>query len=112
MNEYKLCRVDELEGSKGSKGFSVETADGVVEMFLVRDGEQVFAYSNSCPHTGATLEWMPDKFLDLEKIFIQCSVHGAIFTIENGLCVGGPCNGQSLEKQQIVIRGGEVFLVV
>lgn len=111
MIEQRLCKLDEIAAPKGSKGFSLSTENGVLEMFLVRDGDQVFGYRNSCPHTGATLQWMADKFLDLEESYIQCSIHGAIFNIDDGLCVGGPCGGQSLEKLDIAIRDEVVYLL-
>jgi nitrite reductase/ring-hydroxylating ferredoxin subunit len=28
---------------------------------------------------------------------IQCATHGALFLIESGECVAGPCAGQSLQ---------------
>ncbi|MFP6798982.1 MAG: Rieske (2Fe-2S) protein, partial [Pseudomonas sp.] len=33
---------------------------------------------------------------------IQCATHGALFLIESGECVAGPCAGQSL--QELAIR--------
>ena len=38
----------------------------------------------------------PDQFLDPSNSLIQCATHGALFLIENGECVAGPCAGQSL----------------
>lgn len=103
-----LCLLDDL-GEPGSKGFSVGDAESV-NLFVVRSKGQVFAYQNSCPHTGAPLEWKADQFLDFEDRFIQCAMHGALFEIDNGKCVRGPCAGSSLQAVELEISGNKVFL--
>ena len=111
MSEHFLCRLGEL-ANPGSKGFEV-MPDGEtkpVSGFVVRKGVHVYAYRNSCPHTGAPLEWMPDQFLDLADSFIQCSLHGALFVIEDGRCLRGPCVGDHLQPLSVELRQGEVWL--
>lgn len=104
-----LCALQDLpEGS--SRGFSIELAGGYQDVFLVRKGGRVFAYHNSCPHTGAPLDWVPDRFLNLDGDLIQCATHHALFRIEDGLCVAGPCVGASLRPLAVVVEGGEVYL--
>jgi nitrite reductase/ring-hydroxylating ferredoxin subunit len=62
----------------------------------VRREGRVFVYRNRCPHRGMPLEWEQDRFLDNSASLIRCAVHGALFLIESGECVIGPCEGQSL----------------
>ena len=81
----KLCGLDELENFQ-SKGFNI----GEQQLFAVRQNQQVFVYHNRCPHLGIQLEWLPDKFLDIDGELIQCSTHGALFTIDEGLAVLDP----------------------
>jgi len=83
---------------KGCKGLT-ESGQPALEtpFFAVRQGDQIHLYRNHCPHLGLPLEWMPDQFLDREGHYIQCATHGALFRIDNGLCVSGPCQGESLE---------------
>ncbi len=38
--------------------------------FLLMVGEKMLCYINSCPHTGATLNWNPNRFLDVNQEFI------------------------------------------
>ena len=104
-----LCTLDEL-GDPASRGFSVRWGDTVVEMFVVRRGDDVFGYLNNCPHTGAPLDWSPDDFLDANGAFIQCAMHGALFKIENGYCVLGPCAGQNLTRVSLRVREGLVIV--
>ncbi len=105
-----VCSLDELD-DPGSRGFSFEVDGATVEAFVVqRDGE-VFAYRNSCPHTGATLDWIEHQFLDLDQAFIQCAVHDARFEMDTGLCIAGPCSGESLQPIAVEQIDGMVFLV-
>lgn len=56
----------------------------------------MYVYKNRCPHRGVGLEWLPDQFLDSSASLIQCATHGALFLIEDGECIAGPCEGKSL----------------
>jgi nitrite reductase/ring-hydroxylating ferredoxin subunit len=87
-----LCAPQQLTEGQ-SRGFLL---DGINLLAVRRDG-QVYAYRNRCPHRGVPLEWQPDQFLDHSQSMIQCATHGALFLIESGECVAGPCAGQSLK---------------
>lgn len=67
-------------------------------VFAVRKNGQVYLYRNRCPHRGVPLNWQPDDFLDDSHSLIRCASHGALFTIEDGQCVAGPCAGKELES--------------
>ena len=112
LPEIYLCELDDLSEPKSSKGFSLSAESGQWEVVLVRNNDQVHGYRNSCPHTGAPLEWQPDQFLDMTDSFIQCSIHGALFTLESGYCVRGPCAGRSLEPLSVKNTNGKLYLVV
>jgi nitrite reductase/ring-hydroxylating ferredoxin subunit len=70
----------------------------------------VVAYENSCPHLGSPLDWVPDRFLDLERRHILCATHGALFRIADGFCVGGPCAGKSLKPVASRVEAGGIYL--
>jgi nitrite reductase/ring-hydroxylating ferredoxin subunit len=108
MQRHSLCAYDELD-EPGSLGFELSHNDETVSLFVVRRDNQVHAYINSCPHTGVGLEWVPDQFLDLDKSFIECATHGALFTIEEGKCVSGPCAGDSLQAVNVAVEDGVVY---
>ncbi|WP_122709968.1 Rieske (2Fe-2S) protein [Pseudomonas viridiflava] len=86
-----LCTSSDLPESQ-SRGFELED----YRLLAIRRQGEVFIYRNRCPHRGIPLEWQPDQFLDSSASLIQCATHGALFLIENGECVAGPCEGQSL----------------
>ena len=108
MTPSPLCALAAIE-DPGAKEFVVEQ-DGVrLRIFVVRQGGEVFGYVNSCPHVGAPLNMEDDKFLDIFKSGILCANHFALFEIESGYCVRGPCKGRSLQPFAVMVKGGMVM---
>jgi nitrite reductase/ring-hydroxylating ferredoxin subunit len=103
MPTIQLCKLNEL-AIIDTRGFLIEELTPNRNIFVIRDNEQVYAYENQCPHTRAPLDWMPDQFLNIDKEYIQCSGHGALFELSSGRCVYGPCAGQSLRPVQVNIE--------
>ena len=67
-----------------------------MQLFAVRRAGQLYAYLNRCPHRNVPLEWEADQFLDASASLIQCATHGALFLVESGECIAGPCEGKHL----------------
>ena len=111
----KICLpfvVDEI-ADPGSRSFSVRNKSTELTGFVVRQGQNIYAYLNQCPHTGVTLNWLEDIFLNSDKNLIQCAVHGALFSIKDGLCLWGPCLNKSLEKLELDIGAeGRIFIEI
>lgn len=80
-------------------------------IMLVRKGLEVKAYVNSCPHTGAPLDFVDGKFLNIEQTHIQCTTHDALFEVSSGRCIAGPCPGQHLKAVEIEVINGQIWLV-
>jgi nitrite reductase/ring-hydroxylating ferredoxin subunit len=70
----------------------------------------VLAWRNACPHMGIELDWEPSRLLSRDGRYLRCTGHGALFRKDTGLCVRGPCAGESLRSQPIRIDGGRVAL--
>ena len=104
-----LCRVEDISSETG-KEVTIDGPDGRRYVALFRRKGRVFAYLNTCPHQGRSLNWAPDEFLFGEDQNLVCAHHGACFDIESGECVDGPCKGASLTPVSVVVRDGEVFL--
>ena len=79
-------------------------------LFAVRRGDSVRVFVNACPHIGTPLDWVPNRFLSADGSLIICAVHGAEFRIDDGVCIRGPCRGDSLEAVLIEIKDGIVFV--
>ena len=89
------------------------TVDGAVESLVVHrgaDGATVRAWLNICPHAGRRMDWAPGEFLLSREGLLVCAAHGAGFELAAGLCVSGPCRGQSLRAVAVVVREGQVEL--
>ena len=100
MNQYRISSIPE----NGSKGLSLKRGEYEIKVMVVRKGEAIFCYYNICPHTGINLDWNPGQFLDITGKLIQCSTHGALFQIEDGYCISGPCAGQKLLPLKVKIE--------
>ena len=68
------------------------------------------AWLNVCPHAGRRLDWAPGRFLVSKAGQLVCAVHGAGFARDSGLCVAGPCRGQSLQPVAVRVHDGRVLL--
>lgn len=102
---HTLCSVDAID-EESAQSFKVEGRS----IFAVKKDGAVFVYVNSCPHIGIQLEFQPNQFLDMENRFIQCSNHGALFEIETGECIVGPCSGQSLIPVEFAIQDNQIVV--
>jgi len=109
VTRTRLCALEEIS-EPGSRGFRIGSGGDAFAFFIVRHGGRVVAYENVCPHVGSPLDFMPDRFLDIEKRLILCATHGALFRIADGHCVGGPCAGQALTPVPIQIESGAIYL--
>ena len=83
--------------------------DGVAEsLILYRDGDDVRAWLNICPHAGRRLDWAPGRFLLSKDGLLVCAAHGASFELREGACVAGPCRGESLRAVAVSVVDGQV----
>lgn len=104
-----LCRLSDLVDG-ASKGFELGDGANRFQLFVVRRSSRVYAYENSCPHTGGPLDWVEDQYLTREKDLILCATHGALFRIETGECLAGPCMGEWLRALKVRVEGDDVVL--
>ncbi|AFJ02453.1 Rieske (2Fe-2S) region [Methylophaga frappieri] len=95
-----------------AREFEITVDDSQMAGFVMRFEGVIYAYLNLCPHLRVPLNWKPDTFMSLEGTHIECSVHGALFNPDDGLCISGPCRGQSLTRLNIETDNkGDVYLV-
>ncbi|MDH4108493.1 MAG: Rieske 2Fe-2S domain-containing protein [Gammaproteobacteria bacterium] len=107
--EITVGRLDEL-GDPDCREFTIGEGDWPFRGFVVRRGDSVYAYQNYCMHVGHQLNWKPDSFLTRDMTKIICASHGALYEIDSGLCVGGPCRGKSLRRVACELREGWIVV--
>ena len=86
----------------------VRPGDEVFAGFVLRLGERAIGYIDSCPHVGWPLAFLGDLYLTRAKDKILCSGHGALFRLEDGVCVVGPCAGDRLADWPVEVVDGTV----
>ena len=106
MDDYQLlCKLDAIAEGK-SKGFQI----GGEFLVAIKKKGGGYVFRNQCPHLGLPLEWQPDHFLNADRSLIQCATHGALFEIDTGYCIHGPCQGQHLEKLEHRCEDGQLLI--
>ena len=105
--DHRLCALDTI-ADPGSRGYTINQQG----IFVVRQGQSVKVYRNLCPHAYIPLEWIEHEFLTLDKSLIQCANHGALFTIEEGQCIAGPCSGTRLKKIPAEVRDQQIYIAL
>ena len=106
-----LCRQDAI-GEGEAKGFA-PVGDFRRKIIVLRRGGALHAWLDSCPHysTGTPMAWKTDAYLNGEKTHLACHSHGALFDMETGDCVLGPCLGQRQTRVDIAVsEEGDVFV--
>ncbi len=101
-----LCHINDIP-EDDSRGFSYRG----LNIIAVKKNGQLYLYQNSCPHLGIPLEWQEHQFLNHDKSLIQCNTHGALFTIDTGACISGPCEGSHLQQIHYCVEKDYLFLL-
>ena len=108
---HRICRLEEVPDGD-ARGFSLGEKDQHrLGLIVVRIGDEVRVYENRCPHRGTPLDWAPDRFMDENSEYLICSTHAALFRPEDGECISGPCEGESLKRRPARVEEGVVILV-
>lgn len=91
-----------------ARNFVLEMRAGRFHGFVVRTGDTVRGYVDRCPHMGVPMTQVLDDYLTPSGDLIACSWHGALFRIDDGVCVGGPCTGQALTSWPVTLADGTI----
>jgi len=107
--ERVICRLADMD-TIGARGFTMGGGDWPLRGIVVRVREEVRGYINRCPHAGHPLNLRPNHFLTPDRSLLLCASHGALFDKLTGLCIAGPCPGQSLQAIPLRVADGFVML--
>ena len=104
-----LCASSELEERGRAFVWDVLQWGQPARAFALRFDGRVVAYLNRCAHVPTEMDWQEGQFLDMDRRWILCSIHGAAYEPADGRCVGGPCGRGRLLPLQVEERGGQVY---
>ncbi|MDP1899013.1 MAG: Rieske 2Fe-2S domain-containing protein [Rubrivivax sp.] len=105
----RLCDARALEERGRAWVWDVLELGRPLRAFALRFDGRVRAYLNRCGHVPAEMDWQPGEFLDIDKRWILCSIHGAAYEPADGRCVGGPCGTGDLTAVRVEEREGQVY---
>lgn len=103
-----LCASADLAERGRAVRFSVSQYGRQVPAFALRFDGRVVAYLNRCAHVPVEMDWQPGEFLDADRRYLICSIHGALYEPAHGGCVAGPCVGARLTPVDVREEGGQV----
>ena len=109
--KHLVCSLDDLKESGCYSGENIVN-NSPQQYFLIYHENNVYSYINRCPHTSANLDWLLNQFFDSRNEFIQCATHGALFRIEDGLCLKGPCSGDQLQTIENELIKNNIYLII
>ena len=106
----RLVALGELADG-AARNFVLQMKAGRFHGFVIRKGDAVYGYRDRCPHMGLPLAQELDRYLTPDGMLIVCSWHGALFKVEDGACVGGPCVGARLTRWPLAVRDGVIVTI-
>ena len=106
-----ICASTALAETGQGFRFRVTHRQRESDAFVVRFRGLVFGYLNECGHVPAQLDWLPGEFFDDSKLYLVCSVHGALYAPDSGRCLGGRCQGKGLTTLAVDEVDGQVYLL-
>jgi nitrite reductase/ring-hydroxylating ferredoxin subunit len=118
-----ICLFDELDHLHGKRfqircsdikpfeGMNADPEDSL-PAFVLRKDERIVAYLNRCAHLPMEMDWNPGMFFDEDFSYIVCSTHYALYEIDTGICVRGPCpKGAKLIPLKIDVEAGKIVFL-
>ena len=81
-----------------------------LDAFLINDHGRFHAYVNRCRHMPTPLDFVRDEFLSDDGCYLRCYTHGAIYEFATGLCIDGPCKGESLYRLPLQVDKGDILV--
>ncbi|WP_157263727.1 Rieske (2Fe-2S) protein [Azohydromonas aeria] len=105
----RLCAGADLAEKGKAVVFDVLLWGQRATAFALRFDGAVVAYVNRCVHVPVEMDWQRGEFLDADREWILCSIHGAAYEPATGRCAGGPCGRGRLRPVRVEERSEQVY---
>lgn len=102
-------RTGEVVAVALPKGHDGKPREGLV--LLGSDGEPR-AYLNRCRHLPVPIDGGSKQYLTRGGEYLLCGLHGALYRLDDGVCIAGPCLHLALEKLTVLEENGVLVLLV
>jgi nitrite reductase/ring-hydroxylating ferredoxin subunit len=102
-----LCPAADLIERGKAVVFDVLLWGQPARAFALRFDGRLVGYINRCAHVPVEMDWQPGEFLDHDKRWIVCAIHGASYEPADGRCVGGPCGRGRLIRLAMAEQDGQ-----
>ena len=80
-------------------------------VLLGNDGEPR-CYLNECRHLPIPIDMGSKRYLTQNKQHLLCGTHGALYRLDDGVCVTGPCLSLALESIPLIEEDGVLYVDV
>jgi nitrite reductase/ring-hydroxylating ferredoxin subunit len=103
-----VAKIGELRHGT-SKKFTLQCGGATIEAMLINYQGDLYAYLNRCRHIGISLDWVDNQFFTDDKRYVICANHGATYEPTTGVCIWGPCEGESLDRVPLEFEGNKIY---
>jgi nitrite reductase/ring-hydroxylating ferredoxin subunit len=108
--KIKIARAGDIAEGKTVK-FTFQRGVRPTQGFVARFQGKLVAYENRCRHLPLSLDFHDGRFFSQDGQHFLCQNHNATYEPLTGLCVRGPCEGESLKALPIEVIEGDVWFV-
>jgi nitrite reductase/ring-hydroxylating ferredoxin subunit len=102
--------LTDLQRSEIARGGFVRVGQGPRTFLVGRLADGWRAYHNVCRHRALPLDLGARSPMSDDGRYLLCHQHGALYRLDDGKCVVGPCAGESLSP--IPVAGDEDALTL
>ena len=102
-----LCETNEFGDKQAIK---VAHPHKEISVVIIQKEQRFYAYENVCPHFSVQLDYKEGQFSLYQNQVIMCAHHSALFDIETGMCIDGPCKGKHLQVISIEHINNQILL--
>jgi nitrite reductase/ring-hydroxylating ferredoxin subunit len=102
--------LSEAQREEVARGRFVRVGQGPDGVLVGRVQGGWRAYANVCRHRALPLDLGVRSPMSDDGRYLLCSQHGALYRLEDGRCVVGPCSGESLTRIDVLEEGDELLL--
>lgn len=109
-----VCRREDLGPGRLATAWVGHDRHGLPKeaLVLVDASGVVRAYVNQCKHLPIPIDSGSREFFDEDDAHLICGTHGALFRLDDGMCVRGPCRGIPLDPIALEEHDGEIVLLL